>query len=99
MKSVDFKSFVIGGLLVLLILCVGGGIVPGAYQEYPQRFAIGVAGDHAFILDTSTGQTWGFGTSSGLVFTYTKPAEFFAPKTPFTGHGLPPEDPNQPNPR
>jgi hypothetical protein len=79
MKSVDLKSLVIGGLLVLLVMCVVGA-VPGLRQESFGRFTIDSTVESAVILDTATGQAWAFEMPRGLVSSYTPPRVFFAPK-------------------
>ena len=80
MKSVDFKSLVIGGLLVLVILCVVGA-VPWLGQERFQRFTIVTMNNRAFMLDTATGQAWVHEKPPNAVIDLTGTQEFFAPKT------------------
>ena len=55
--SIDMKSLLIGGLLVVLILCLTGA-VPFAGREEYDRFKIEASDSHAFILDSATGQVW-----------------------------------------
>ncbi|MFC1605225.1 hypothetical protein ACFL5F_09390 [Planctomycetota bacterium] len=57
MHSVDFKSILIGGLLVALVLCLLG---PATYPktEYLGQYEIETNQDYAFVLDTITGQVW-----------------------------------------
>ena len=57
MHSVDVKSILIGGLLVVLVLCLLG---PATYPKtgYLGQYQIETNQDFAFVLDTSTGQVW-----------------------------------------
>ena len=57
MHSVDVKSILIGGLLVVLVLCLLG---PATYPKtgYLGQYQIETNQDYAFVLDTSTGQVW-----------------------------------------
>ena len=80
MKTVDFKSLVIGGLLVLLVLCLVGA-VPWMPTDYYRRFVIGTTDKEAFILDTASGQAWIYETYQNYGFQYTRADAFFAPKT------------------
>jgi hypothetical protein len=95
MKAVDFKSLVIGGLLVLLILCAAGA-VPWLSQTKFQRFAIVPTAENTFILDTATGQVWSlveeFGRNPNE---RARIQEFFEPKTPAVESTV---DPNTPIP-
>ena len=79
MKSVDLKSLVIGGLLVLSVMCILGA-VPALRQETLGRFTIGTTVQSAVILDTATGQAWVFEMPRGLVSSYTRPEVFFGAK-------------------
>jgi hypothetical protein len=81
MKSVDFKNLVIGGLLVLLILCAVGA-VPWLGQEHFQRFTIVTMNDNrAFMLDTATGQAWNFEEpGENTVLNVNTRHDFFVPK-------------------
>jgi len=90
MKSIDLKSLVIGGLLVLLAMCVLGA-VPTLRQETFGRFTIGTTVQSAVILDTATGQAWAFEMPRGLVSSYTRPEVFLGSK--ITGG----ERPGEPN--
>ena len=56
-RSIDMKSVLIGGLLVVLILCVAGA-VPFLHPEWHGRFQIETNDYYAFILDSATGQVW-----------------------------------------
>jgi hypothetical protein len=79
-KSVDIKSLLIGGLLVLLVLgCLGA--LPWLPQEYYGRFAVGTTDQAAFILDTATGQSWAYALpSDSLGGGIPNSTEFFSPK-------------------
>lgn len=55
--SIDMKSVLIGGLLVVVILCLTGAVPFVAREEY-DRFKIEANDSHAFILDSATGQVW-----------------------------------------
>ncbi len=92
MKTVDFKSLVIGGLLVLLILCAVGA-VPWWSPEYYQRFTTGATDNCAFILDTATGQAWAFDTLQHTSLGCNGTQDFFAPKAEYP---VVPVEPNSP---
>jgi len=78
-KSVDVKSLLIGGLLVLLVLaCLGA--LPWLPQECFGRFAVGATNHAALILDTATGQAWAFTMPSGSGMGIPSNEEFFSPK-------------------
>jgi hypothetical protein len=86
-KSFDFKSFVIGGLLVLVVLCAMGA-VPFMDHTYYGRFTIVTVasenwGIYSRVLDTATGQVW---MEQPQVIDF----EFRAPKL----EGLAPAEPN-----
>jgi hypothetical protein len=55
--SIDIKSCLIGGLLVLVIvLCIGAAVyVP---SEQFGRFKIEASQEYALVLDSATGQVW-----------------------------------------
>ena len=80
-RSIDFKSALIGGFVVALILCLVGAVhyVP---TEDHGRFEIETNDSHAFILDSATGQVWSskFYISSSVVSVGHDP-NFYAPKT------------------
>jgi hypothetical protein len=60
MRSINGKSFVIGGLLVLVAVCAMGQL-PLMHGEYNGRFAL-VAHDKdngsVYVVDTLSGQVW-----------------------------------------
>jgi hypothetical protein len=57
LRSIDTKSLVVGGLLVLTVVCLIGG-APYVEPEYHSRFQIATNQSHAFVLDSATGQVW-----------------------------------------
>jgi hypothetical protein len=76
-KSMDLKSLLIGGLLVLLAMCAMGGwpVDPDnvlVSSEMHGRFAIVAQDNDAVVLDTATGETW---SQAGM-----KREQFYAPK-------------------
>ncbi len=85
LRSIDGKSLLIGGLLVLVVVCAMGG-VPMISPEFNGRFEL-VANDlNEWVIDTATGQVWGY---------HPDPQAFYAPKL----EGYAPEsDPNGPQP-
>ncbi len=79
LRSIDIRSFLIGGLLVFLLMFLLGAanyISP----EYHGRFEITTNQDYAFVLDSATGQVWSqyFPEQGTLVIS--SPDEFLAPK-------------------
>jgi hypothetical protein len=60
LRAIDGKSFLIGGLLVVVAMCAMGG-VPLMDGQYNGRFSL-VAHDTAYggvyVIDTVTGQVW-----------------------------------------
>ncbi len=78
-KSIDPKSMLIGGLLVLLVLACFAG-VPWLQQETFGRFAVGTTDSGAFILDTATGQAWAYIVPENVMATVPSSEEFFGPK-------------------
>ena len=80
-RSIDIKSMLIGGLLVLVILLLVGAVPVVQPDEYG-RFRIATNDSHAFILDTATGQVWSsmfIGPQFGT--TPSPDPSFHAPKT------------------
>jgi hypothetical protein len=78
--SIDIKSALIGGFLVAMILCLVGA-VPFMLPEDYGRFQIETNDNHAFILDSATGQVWSEmfpDSQSGVVFV--PDPNFYAPK-------------------
>lgn len=90
-KSIDLKSFLIGGLLVLFVLCVLGAAPRLLSPNSVGRFAIATSHveQDAFILDTMTGQVWRQSRARG------GSDAFYAPKLQISAPG----EPNKPNPR
>ncbi len=63
MYSVNAKSFLLGGLVVVLVLCLlGAEPFPGPGPRGRYRIETGTG--HAFVLDTITGQVWSTRTGS-----------------------------------
>jgi len=87
LRSIDGKSFLIGGLLVLVAVCAMGGVylMDGQYNG---RFSL-VTHDKdngsVYVVDTLTGQVW--------ERHYSNDDAFYASK--LEGHG--PEEPVDPN--
>ena len=80
LRSIDLKSLLIGGLLVLVVLsCLGA--MPWLPQERFGRFAVGTTNEGAFIVDTATGQAWAYLMNAGSQYPYK--VDFFAPKLDF----------------
>ena len=81
--SIDFKSALIGGFLVAIVLCLVGAVpVPSLPSEDYRRFEIETNDNYAFILDSATGQVWSkeFPYSRTGFFVVPDP-NFYAPKT------------------
>ena len=80
-RSIDFKSALIGGLMVATIICLVGAVdyVPRGDHG---RFEIEANDGHAFILDSATGQVWSemFPDSQTGIVVVPDP-NFHAPKT------------------
>ena len=94
-KAMDFRSFLIGGLAALLILCAVGA-VPWLSETKFQRFAMVPTATNTFILDTATGQVWSLAEETGRdPNARARIQEFFGPKTPAVEF---PADPNRPIP-
>lgn len=79
-RSIDLKSALIGGVMVVLILCSVGVVLYMPPVEYG-RFQIETNHSHAFILDSATGQVWSemFPDPQGGIGAHDP--NFFAPKT------------------
>ena len=80
-RSIDMKSALIGGFVVVLILCLVGAVHYVSPEQYG-RFEIETNDNYAFILDSATGQVW------SKEFPYNRPGfivypdpNFHAPKT------------------
>ena len=80
-RSIDFKSALIGGFVVAMILCLAGTVMYVRPDEYG-RFEIEVNDGYAFILDSATGQVWSemLTDPEGRFYIETDP-NFYAPKT------------------
>ena len=79
-RSIDFKSALIGGFVAVVILCSVGAVL-FTPVEYYGRFEIETNENYAFILDSATGQVWSemFPDSSWNLVVVPDP-NFFAPK-------------------
>ena len=79
-RSIDFKSALIGGFVVAVVLCSVGAVL-FAPTEYYGRFEIETNDNYAFILDSATGQVWSemFPDPQSHVAVMPDP-NFFAPK-------------------
>ena len=89
-RSIDGKSVLIGGLLVLVAVC-GMGAVPLISGEFSGRFSLVAHNvDHGgvYVIDTVTGQVW---EQQNNIF----PNPFYAPK--LGGGYAPEEEPMEPN--
>ena len=75
-KSVDLKSVVIGGLLVLLVVISLGG-APWTERETCARFQMHTVDNGTFILDTVTGQAWVYIAPPDVI---SNTPRFFEPK-------------------
>ncbi|MBN1509636.1 MAG: hypothetical protein JW955_22505 [Sedimentisphaerales bacterium] len=88
-RSVDLKSLLIGGLLVVAVVCAMGG-APMMNPEFHGRFTL-VAhnkdGGSVYVLDTATGQVWQRQTN-------VIPNSFFDPKLEGYAPVEQPVDPN-----
>jgi len=81
-RSIDFKSALIGGFVVAMILCLAGTVIYVRPDEYG-RFEIEVNDGHAFVLDSATGQVWLetlINPGGGIRMVEPDP-NFYAPKT------------------
>jgi hypothetical protein len=76
-KTIDFRSFFIGGSVALLILCALGAAPRLLAPEAVGRFAVALSdapnGD-VYLVDTVTGQIWPKYSSGG------RTNAFYAPK-------------------
>ena len=81
-RSIDFKSALIGGFVVAIVLCLVGAVPSLPSQDYG-RFKIEANDGYAFILDSATGQVWSemFPDSQTGIVVVPDP-NFHAPKTP-----------------
>jgi hypothetical protein len=77
--QIDVKSAVVGGLLVLVCLCLFG-FVPNMPPEYYRRFQLEAGNGHAFVLDSATGQVWGLCALENTCGSGEDPNSFYAIK-------------------
>ena len=82
-RSIDFKSALIGGFVMLMILCLAGAVESVPSVRYG-RFQMETNENYAFILDSATGQLWSemFPVFQSGVVVVPDP-NFYAPKTFF----------------
>jgi len=79
-RSIDFKSALIGGFVVALILFLVGAVNYVPPDDFG-RFEIETNDGHAFILDSATGQAWSEMLSDPGHFYVAPDPNFYAPKT------------------
>jgi hypothetical protein len=82
-KFIDFKSAIIGGLVVALVICAVGAVHNAPCDEY-DRFELVTTTNFALLLDRATGQVWALqiGFADNVIVTPLHPVEdFYAPKT------------------
>ena len=87
-RSIDFKSALIGGFVVAMVVILAGAVDNVPSVRYG-RFEIETNDGYAFILDSATGQTWSemFPVFESGVVVVPDP-NFHAPKTlPYTTTG------------
>jgi hypothetical protein len=79
-RHIDLKSVLLGGMLVLLVLCLAGA-VPVVSETAGGRFQLGTNDSYAFVLDSATGQVWSLSASSSRYGPAgSDPNDFHAPK-------------------
>jgi len=86
LRSINIRSFLIGGLLVFSVMCLMGA-ANSVSPEYHGRFKITTNPDHAFIIDSATGQVWSqhFSDEPDNVIG-APPDEFHSPKLSIGSH-------------
>lgn len=80
-RSIDFKSALIGGFVVAMIVFLAGAVDNVPSVRYG-RFEIETNDGYAFILDSATGQVWSEmfpDSQTGIVVVHDP--NFLAPKT------------------
>ncbi len=90
-QSIHFRSFLIGGFVASLILCVLGAaprLLPMSPTGPFTLVASHGSNGEMYLLDTRTGQVWAQHTNHGT-------REFYAPKLKVPA----PVEPNSPDPR
>lgn len=80
-RSLDFKSALIGGFVVVMFVFLAGAVDYEPPEDFG-RFQIETNESHVFILDTATGQAWSSLSlnPNGGINAYPDP-NFHAPKT------------------
>ncbi len=92
LRSINLRSFLIGGLLVFSVMCLMGAI-DFAPPETLGRFQFTTYEKNAFIIDTATGQLWSQYFSEGATnVTGLPPDEFHAPKLLIGSHVIESDD-------
>jgi len=81
LRSINIRSFLIGGILVISVMCLMGAI-SFKPSEYHGRFKIKANQHYAFIIDSDTGQVWSqyFPEEQPPMIIGAQPDEFHAPK-------------------
>jgi hypothetical protein len=75
-RSIDFKSALIGGFVVAMVVILAGAVENVPSERYG-RFEIETNDNYAFILDSATGQAW------SKEFPYSRPGFFVVPDPNF----------------
>ena len=80
-RSIDFKSALIGGFVVAMIVFLAGAVDYVPPDDFG-RFKIEANDGYAFILDSATGQAWSqmLSDPEGHYYAASDP-NFYAPKT------------------
>jgi len=89
LRSIDGKSLVIGGLLVLVVVCAMGGV---AGQDIGRYSLVAQEGGHVYVIDTAVGRVWQQ-TSQGHM-----PYAFYPASVEQETIVWPIVDPNEPQP-
>jgi len=80
-RSIDFKSALIGGFVVAMVVILAGAVDNVPSVRYG-RFQMETNDNYAFILDSATGQLWSemFPVFQSNIVVAPDP-NFYAPKT------------------
>ena len=79
-RSIDIKSALVGGFVAVIVLFLVGAVIYVQPNHYG-RFQIETNNEHAFILDTATGQVWSEMFPDLQSVIVAPDPNFFAPKT------------------
>ena len=79
LRSIDIRSFLIGGLLVISVMSLMGA-VDFTPPEFRGRFKMTTNPNYAFILDSDTGQVWSQIFPDDLNGIHNQSDEFHSPK-------------------